>query len=321
MSVPGVVPTFLGDDERVARPTAVVIGNFDGVHHGHQSVLLEAVAEARARGLEPSVLTFFPHPAGVLGRAAPALLTTLGRRAELMGELGVTRVFVKTFDRAFASWSPARFAEDLLRDRLGAGLVIVGDNFRFGFGRAGDLSTLRALGEANGFEAHAHAMASDGRGVFSSTRARTAILDGDLAEAAAVLGRPHGLAGTVVHGEAKGRLLGFPTANLDGVEELLPPNGVYVVRVTRASGVVLGGVMNIGVRPTVAGDGARRTVEAHCLDFDGDLYGERLRVDVVDRLREEKRFGGLAELKAQIALDAAAAREALVVREPLVSLD
>jgi len=299
-----------------ARPCALVVGNFDGVHRGHQAVLGEAVEEARKLGLDACVLTFDPHPAGVVGRGAPPMLTTIERRVALVGEMGVDRVYVRRFDAAFAAWPPERFARELVAGALLARLVVVGQNFRFGAKRAGDLELLRALGRELGFEARVHAIASDARGPFSSTRARDAIGAGDLDEAARVLGRPHGLTGAVVHGDERGRQLGFPTANLDPVAEMLPPDGVYAVRVARRDDGGAGwhplalGVTNIGVRPTV--DGKRRTVEAHLLDFTGDLYGARLRLDLVGRLRPETKFSSLDELKAQIARDVAAARHALV---------
>jgi riboflavin kinase/FMN adenylyltransferase len=298
-----------------ARPCSLVVGNFDGVHRGHQAVLGEAVEEAKRLGLDACVLTFDPHPAGVVGRGAPPMLTTIERRAELVGELGAHRVYVRRFDAAFAAWPPDRFARELVAGGLLARVVVVGQNFRFGAGRAGDLALLLSLGRELGFEARVHAVAGDARGPFSSTRARDAIAAGDLDEAARVLGRPHGISGPVVHGDERGRQLGFPTANLDPVAEMLPPDGVYAVRVARrdeggaAWRPLAVGVTNIGVRPTV--DGTRRTIETHLLDFTGDLYGARLRLDLVARLRPEKTFASLAELKAQIARDVAAARHAL----------
>jgi riboflavin kinase/FMN adenylyltransferase len=293
-----------------AAPSSLVVGNFDGVHLGHAAVLREAVAAAQLRSLATSVLTFDPHPAAVVGAGAPPVLTTLARRAELAADLGVERMWVRTFDAAFAAWSPERFARELVATALQARVVVVGQNFRFGTKRAGDLALLRRLGEELGFEVRVHSTASDARGPYSSTRAREAIAAADLDEAARVLGRPHELSGTIVRGDQRGRTLGFPTANLDGVAEMLPPDGVYAVRVDEvrddAPPVPLGGgVTNIGVRPTV--DGRRRTVETFLLAFTGDLYGARLRLHLVARLRDEKRFSGLDDLKTQIALDCTAA--------------
>ena len=295
-----------------AAPSSLVVGNFDGVHLGHAAVLREAVASASSRSLGTSVLTFDPHPAAIVGSGAPAALTTLERRAELVGDLGVERMWVRTFDAAFASWSPEKFARDLVSASLRARVVVVGQNFRFGAKRAGDLNLLRKLGEELGFEVRVHAIASDAHGPYSSTRAREAIAAGDLDEAARVLGRPHELSGTVARGDQRGRTLGFPTANLDPVAEMLPPDGVYAVRVEEirdgASARPLGGgVTNIGVRPTVAGQTGHRTVETFLLGFSGDLYGAKLRLHLIARLREEKRFAGLDALKEQIALDCKAA--------------
>jgi riboflavin kinase / FMN adenylyltransferase len=293
----------------------LVIGNFDGVHRGHQAVLREAVAHARASGLTPCVLTFDPHPAAVVAGGAPPLLTTLEQRAELMGELGVERVYVRRFDTGFAAWKPEHFASQLVAGALEARFVVVGENFLFGAKRAGDLGLLRTLGSRLGFEVQVYAVASDAGGPFSSTRAREAIAAGDLEESARVLGRPHALTGVVVHGDERGRTLRFPTANLDRIAELLPPNGVYGVAVDRHDGgadaffPLAHGLTNIGVRPTV--DGTRLSIETHLLDFEGDLYGARLRVQLRTRLRDEKKFSSLDELKAQIARDVAEARHKL----------
>jgi riboflavin kinase / FMN adenylyltransferase len=297
----------------VARGTVVVTGNFDGVHRGHQALFARAHAEAEARGLVAVALTFDPHPRVVLGGTAPALLTSTSRRVELIARLGVTHVFIRRFDRAFAAWAPEFFVKTLLVEALHARVVIAGDNFRFGAKRAGDDALLRALGPSLGFEAFT-LEATDEKGPLSSSRAREAVSAGDLREAAHVLGRPHSIEGIVERGDQRGRTLGFPTANLGGVTEIVPPNGVYAVAVDRTGGpasrALATGVMNIGVRPTVAGD-ARRTLEAHLFDFEGDLYGQTLRVHFIARLRDEQKFDGLTALKAQIARDAEDARVAL----------
>ncbi len=298
-----------------ARPSVVAIGTFDGVHRGHQAVVAAAAEEARARGLATYVVTFAPHPMDVIGRGAPPPLTSLERRSELLLRAGADRVFVRRFDAEFANWSPLRFARELLAETLGAKRVAVGGNFRFGAERAGDLAALDALGRALGFEAYAQSMTSDAMGALSSTRARQAIASGNLADAEAVLGRPHALSGVVGHGAKRGRTIGFPTANVEAIPEVLPPDGVYAVLVDTLGApeggsvaAALGaGVMNIGVRPTVDGTGTR-TVEVHLFDVAPDLYGARLRVHVVARIRDERRFASLDALKAQIVLDSAAAR-------------
>jgi riboflavin kinase/FMN adenylyltransferase len=296
-----------------AGPSALVVGNFDGVHRGHQAVLEQMVADAHAERLAPSVLTFDPHPASVVGRGTPPLLTTLGRRVELMHEAGVERIFVRRFDRAFAAWAPERFVRELVVGALHARVVIVGDNFRFGAKRAGDLQLLRSLGDILGFEARVHPVATDARGPFSSTRARDAIAAGDMEEAERVLGRPHEISGVVVHGDKRGRVLGFPTANVDGVAEMVPPHGIYAVTVDEVDPAghgtpLAGGVTSIGVRPTIASPDPQRTIETFLFDFEGDLYGRRLRLHLVSRLRDELAFASLEELTSQIARDAADAR-------------
>jgi riboflavin kinase/FMN adenylyltransferase len=303
----------------------VAVGNFDGVHLGHQAVLADAARDAAARDLLPTVLTFAPHPLAVLGRPVPPALTGLGRKRELIARVApAIHTVVERFDLAFAAQSPRAFAERVLVERLAAHVVIVGHNFRFGQGRAGDFDTLARLGDELGFETRSHALIGDDRGPWSSSRVREALARGDLDEAARMLGRPHMISGVVVEGDRRGRTIGFPTCNLAGVEEMLPPFGVYAVRVDREVGPapapgepwgpaapLAGGVANIGVRPTVKEGETRPSVEAHLFDLDEDLYGARLRVHLVARLRAEQRFAGLDALKAQIARDAAEARERL----------
>jgi riboflavin kinase/FMN adenylyltransferase len=293
----------------VSSESVIVIGNLDGVHRGHQAVLRQARSIASARGLSTVVLTFDPHPNQVLRGAAPPRLATLERRVELLHRHGADRVVVEPFTPELAAFTPERFARELLCERLGARAVVVGENFRFGANRAGDLGALRAFGITLGFEVVAAEVAGDERGPFSSTRVRDAIARGDLDEATHILGRRHSLSGIVEGGDRRGRTLGFPTANLGGVMEVLPPFGVYAVFADHGPGV-----MNLGVRPTV--DGKSLRVEVHLFDFDGDLYGKRMRVHLVKRLRDEKKFVGLEELKAQIEADAAASRAALAGLPP-----
>lgn len=303
------------DLSREGRRSLVVIGNFDGVHRGHHALVSEAVSRAAAASLVPVVLTFDPHPAVVVGREPPPCLTPLARKVRLLREIDpAVRVVVQRFDRAFADQSPEAFVEHLLVRDLDAAVVVVGENFRFGKGRAGDLATLEALAAPRGIAVRAHDLVGDGGGRWSSTRARKALVDGDLDDVKFVLGRPHGLEGTVGRGQQRARTIGFPTANLVDVQEALPAWGVHAVRVWELAepgglGRLLGGgVANIGVRPTVA---AGFAVEAHVFDFDGDLYEKRLRVDLLARLRGEERFADFAALTAQIAKDAQRARAVL----------
>jgi riboflavin kinase/FMN adenylyltransferase len=309
-------PLWLPDEDaraaQVARPSVVAIGNFDGVHRGHQAILGDAGRDARSLGLSVCALTFDPHPADVLGRGAPPKLTTIGRRVELLGRAGADQVVVRRFDREFAGWEPSQFARDLIAARLSAKLVLVGENFRFGAKRAGDRAMLAKLGEGLGFAVRVCAIAGDEGGAFSSTRARAAILEGNLDVAERVLGRRHALSGVVVHGAKLGRTIGFPTANLADIPEMLPPDGIYAVVLDemlpaggeRALGM---GALSIGLRPSIEG-AVGRTVEVYILDFDGDLYGRQLRLHLVARLREERRFPSLAELTVQIARDVAETR-------------
>ena len=302
--------------EQPGRSSLVAIGNFDGVHLGHRAVIEAALAEARERTLTPLVLTFDPHPAEVLGRGARPPLTVLERKVELIEQLGPElRVVVEPFTLELSQLTPAEFARQFVVDLLGAHLVIVGENFRFGHERAGDLEVLVELGRELGFEARASSLSGDAEGPYSSTRVRAALSAGDLPAVERLLGRPHSISGTVVQGAQRGRTIGVPTANLSAVREALPPNGVYAVLVDRiVDGVaapLASGVANIGLRPTVSGG---FSVEVHLFDFSADLYGSTLRVHLVTRLREERKFAGLDELKAQIAKDSAEARAALAAR-------
>lgn len=299
--------------------TLVMVGNFDGVHKGHQWVLAHGLGVARLKQQAPIVLTFHPHPSEVLGRGTQPVLTPLERKIDLLTRLSPDlRVVVEPFTLELAAASPQEFAAELLQEKLGAGTVIVGENFRFGQGRTGDAQTLRALGRELGFEAHAEALSADERGVISSTRIRDLINRGAVAEAEALLGRPHALSGEVVHGDQRARALGVPSANLDNVSELLPARGVYavLVDVQEANGFRrLGpGIANVGVRPTHGAGEVR--AEVHVLGFSGDLYGKRLRAHLVERLREERRFNGIDELVAQLERDKLEGAERLGARTP-----
>lgn len=284
----------------------VVIGNFDGVHRGHRTVLEGALREAETRGLDTVLLTFHPHPAEVLGRSRPPLLTDQARKRELVARVSPRILFrEQAFDRAFAAQTPRAFAERLKAD-LDARYVVVGQNFRFGQGRAGDFATLTELGQELGFEARAQTLAGDERGPWSSTRTRGALERGDLAEASLVLGRPHAWRGRVTTGKKLGRTIGFPTANLVEVAEASVPFGVYAVLVDRLGpegARALGlGAMSVGVNPTTDSDDAIKR-EVYVLDWSGDLYGADLRVHLVERLRGEQRFEDLPALVAQIQRD------------------
>lgn len=299
----------------VEAPTAVTIGVFDGVHLGHRAVMDRLVDRARAGGLVPAALTFDPHPLEfVAPERAPRLLTTVVQRVELLAACGIGIVGVLPFPE-IRDLSPETFAVDLLGGRLAARYVAVGTDFRFGRDRAGDVDVLRALGRVHGFEVEAVDLVAriDGE-VVSSTRIRSDIAEGRVADAAVLLGRPVELRGVVVHGDARGRTIGFPTANIHVPERLaVPADGVYAAWCrlggVRADGRRLPAVVNIGVRPTF--DGTRRIVEVHLLDVDEDLYGAELVVDLVDRIRDEVRFGSVDVLVARLHEDVAAGRKIL----------
>ncbi len=289
---------------------AVAVGVYDGVHRGHQAVL--AALRTRAEelgGLPVTVLTFDRHPLEIVDpERAPRLLSTEEQKLELLAAHGVDVAAVLAFDEETRALTPDDFAADVLAGALGASVVAVGSDFRFGKGRSGDVEELRTLGLGLGFYVEELDLVGDGAPV-SSTAIRAAVQAGDVAAAAAGLGRPFSLTGAVVRGEGRGRQIGFPTANLEIDPRLLVPGrGVYAVWAT-VGGERLPGVVNLGVRPTFGGE--VETVEVHVLDFDRDLYGEPVRLDFVDRLRAERKFGGIEELVAQIGRDVAAGRELL----------
>jgi riboflavin kinase/FMN adenylyltransferase len=286
----------------------VSIGNFDGVHLGHRATLAAARAEADRLGAELAVLTFEPHPAELFGRARPAMrLADPEQKASLLAACGVDLVLDQRFDEAFAALAPAAFAADVLVGALCAACVVVGDGFRFGAGRRGDFAALRRSGGELGFAVVAAPLVTDrGEGV-SSTRIRAALLAGDVAAARRLLGRPYEIAGEVVHGRGVGSGLGFPTANLDGVRVLLPAPGIYAARCAVRSAVHPAAVY-LGERPTL---GHGHALEAHLLDGGADLYGERIALAFVDRVRGEQRFDGAEALRAQMAIDVARIRSIL----------
>ena len=299
--------------------TLVAVGNYDGVHRGHQAVIAAAADRAIADGLRPLVLTFHPHPHEVLGGRRHQLLTRTDRKVQLLLRIHPNlAVVVEPFTRELAGLPPEVFVNEVLVARLGAREVLVGENFRFGRKREGDLALLRRLGADRGFQACSEPLHGDASGAFSSTRVRAAIAAGDLPQAELVLGRPHALTGEVVAGDGRGREIGFPTANLEGVAEALPPDGVYACLVDQlatprgATRLALG-VANLGVRPTV---GAGRSIEVHLLGHRQDLYGRTLRLHLVARLREERRFSSLDELVRQIGADVEAASTVLADRRP-----
>ncbi|TAJ15932.1 MAG: riboflavin biosynthesis protein RibF [Planctomycetota bacterium] len=309
---PAVLTVF--DPRRLTpdtRGAVASIGVFDGVHIGHQATLAANVRRSRELGLVPSVVTFRRHPKRVLLGRAPRTLTSLEHRLELFARAGIEQCLALEFDEALREMPAEEFTRIHLIEGLRAREFVLGFDSKFGLDRRGGPELLRALG----YPVHVvDEVRVAGRAV-SSTVIREAVELGDLTAAAAMLGRPVSVLGRVIHGDARGRTIGFPTANLDLHHELHPPIGVYACRVwrlDRAGANGLAAVANIGLRPTVQRDApALPTVEVHVLDFDADLYGERLEVAFVARLRNEMRFDGLDALRAQVERDVAIARTLL----------
>ncbi len=315
--------------------TVVTIGNFDGVHRGHRAVLGQIVKEARRRDALAVAITFDPHPLAVLfPERAPAQVTGLRHKLDLLAETGLDAALVMTFTHEFAEWSPERFVRAVLVDALRVNAVVVGHDMRFGHRNSGDVSTLRQLGERLGFDVLllddlGFAAGTDDGLVapenadptrrWSSTWVRDLLVAGEVATAAGVLGRPHRVSGTVVHGDHRGRLLGFPTANLSqDAEGLVPQDGVYagwLVLLEEPGSPRMPAAISVGTNPTF--DGQERRVEAYVLDRDDlDLYGDQVGVEFVQLLRPTLRFDGVEALIEQMHADVEQCRDALGVTRP-----
>ncbi len=307
---PEPVPCVRGTEQIDPTPSVVTIGNFDGVHRGHQVLLRRTVDAATARGLRSVAVTFDPPPMALLRpELAPPLLQTVDERCHQLRAAGADLVLVLPFTRELAALTPAAFVERVLAGPLQARRVVVGTNFRFGHRAAGNVVTLVEEGEQHGFEVEAVTLLELGGVTISSSAVREHLQAGDVGWVGLALGRPPRIAGTVVRGDARGRAIGFPTANLDVPNGLvLPADGVYA-GYAELAGARHPAVVNVGVRPTF--DGQRRTVEAHLLDLDLDLYGRQLGLALEYRIRGERRFDGVEALVAQIAVDAARSRELL----------
>jgi len=291
------------------RPV-ITIGNFDGVHRGHRTLLDRTRALAASLGATPTAFTFHPAPRDVLRPGNPVLrIQTLDDRLHHLALHGMEHIVVEPFSKAYAQHDAVWFARTVLQERLRAAAVVVGWDFRFGRGRGGSVETLR---QALDVPVEQVTALMDGDEAVSSSRIRRLIAQGDVSQATHLLDRPHEVIGTVVHGDARGRDLGFPTANVDVDTALVPASGVYAVRVRVSETRALPGVVNIGTRPTFTqGQEPEVRVEVHLLDFDGDLYGQRVRVAFIDRLRAEQRFDSKQALVEQIGRDVSRARAAL----------
>jgi len=297
-----------------ARGAAIALGNFDGVHVGHQAVIASAHEAAALSGANVGAAVFEPHPRRFFKPDTPPFrLQTPAQRARALAEVGVVEVFELEFDAAMAQTSDRDFAERILRDVLDVSHVSVGENFRFGKGRSGDVASLAAYGEALGFTVTAVSSVEENGRTISSGAIREAIAAGDLTAATAMLTRAWAIEGEVVHGFQRGAGFGFPTANVVLGDYVRPRLGVYAVRVDVGDGLLLPGVASVGVNPTV-GTLPEPLLEAHLLDFTGDLYGKTIEVEMIAFLRDEAKFDSVEALKAQMTQDVIDARRALVER-------
>ncbi|MBI3480233.1 MAG: bifunctional riboflavin kinase/FAD synthetase [Nitrosomonadales bacterium] len=284
------------------QPVALTIGNFDGVHMGHQALLNELRTVALGRGLQTAMVIFEPHPREFFNpQQAPARLTSLREKLERFAALGMDRVHVCRFDAQFAQMSAVDFI-NVLHEKLFARFILIGDDFRFGSGRGGDFALMEKIGAMHGFAVKAvHSVQSDGVRV-SSTAVRAALAAGQLRTAQRYLGRHYSISGRVVHGDGVGKTLGFPTANIQLKHNSPPLSGIYVVNVHAESLGVLQGVASLGVRPTVKHDG-KPVLEVHLFEFEQQIYGKHLRVEFLQKLRDEEKFPDVVTLTRQIALD------------------
>ena len=306
------MPHYWSLEEVQLEASWLTIGTFDGVHRGHQEIIKGMVAGAHAAGVPAAVLTFYPHPALVLGKRKDLYyLTTPEDQAELLGELGVDVVITHRFDYQTAETSAREFI-DKVKTHLGFMQLWVGYDFALGRGREGDVPTLQHLGEEFGYTVHLTPPVENGGDVVSSSQIRNRLLAGEVEDVLRLLGRPYFLKGKVIPGDGRGRLIGIPTANLEVWPELvIPKSGVYACRVN-LNRKTWGAVTNIGVRPTFSTRSDALHVETHILDFQGDIYNHTIHLEFLARLRDEQRFPGVEALVAQIQRDIARAQEIFI---------
>ena len=292
------------------RGAVLALGNFDGYHLGHQSVAGEAIAQAKAAGRPAIIATFDPHPVRYfVPDAAPFRLTSLDQRQRLFADAGADAMLVFNFDASLAATTAEDFIIKLLVERLGVSAVVTGEDFTFGKGRGGNVGVLRDVGATLGLTCTAMGPVSDEGGVISSSRIREALLEGDCATANRLLTRPFAVEGVVQHGDKNGRLLGFPTANIDMSNYLRPRYGIYAVRGRLADGRVLDGAANLGIRPSF--DPPKELLEPHFFDFAEDLYGQNIEVEFHAFIRGEAKFDSMDVLMAQMTKDCEVARAIL----------
>lgn len=286
-----------------AHPTVVTIGTFDGVHIGHRKILERLIKNAKALGLKSTVLTFFPHPRMVLQQdVSIQLLNTVGEKVRIMQDLGLDYLIIHPFTKGFSRLSATEFVSDILVRDLRVKKIIIGYDHRFGRNRNADINDLKAFGSALDFEVEEISAQEVDDVSVSSTKIRKALEDGDIQTANAFLGYKYMLSGTIVKGKGLGKKLGFPTANLSISEayKLIPKDGVYVVS-SHIGGRTVYGMMSIGFNPTF--EGQVRTIETNFFDFEQDLYGNELQIDIIDRIRDEYKFSSVEDLKAQLRKD------------------
>lgn len=288
----------------LGTPHAVTIGNFDGLHGGHQAMLARLQTVAQARGLPSCVLSFEPHPREFFApEQAPARLSSLREKADWLQRQGIDRLHVFRFDHAFSTLTADAFIARVLGQTLQARYVLVGDDFRYGAKRSGDFALLQQAGVAQGFDAeYLPTVEIDGERA-SSTAVRSALAAGDLDRATRLLGRPYSISGRVVHGDKLGRDIGFPTANIQLKHNRPPLMGIFAVEMVGLNGAPLPGVASLGKRPTVKNADAVPVLEVHLFDFNADIYGRRVRVDFLRKLRDEAKYPDLDTLVAQIQRD------------------
>jgi riboflavin kinase / FMN adenylyltransferase len=306
---------FHGIPPLALNSTVLTIGNFDGVHRGHQALLARLVTHARKVALPSAVMTFEPHPREFFAPdSAPARLTSLREKLSLIADEGVDHAYICRFNARFAALTAEQFIERILVQGLSVRHLIIGDDFRFGKGRAGDFEMLRRAGVEFRFGLEAMETVSVQGERVSSSALRDALQESDLAHAARLLGRPYGIAGRVIHGRKLGRELGFHTANIQLKRNRVPLSGVFAVRVSGEGVGMRNGVANLGMRPTVSNT-LQPTLEVHLFDFDGDLYRHHLTVDFQAKLRDQAKFDSLQALSRQIGLDVAQARQYFAANE------
>lgn len=303
---------LLEEVERVPR-TVLTVGTFDGVHAGHRAILDTVVEEAAKQSARSVLVTFDPHPRDIInpGDAGIKLLTTIQERSEILNELGIDEMVVIPFDRDFSLLSSEEFVRDIIYEKIGVSQFVIGYDHQFGRNREGTIETIERLGKELGFEAYVVSKREIGEQTVSSSAIRKAISEeGDVEKAARFLQRPYRLNGTVIHGEKRGKEIGYPTANIkpEHPKKVIPRDGVYAVRL-RVMGHWFKGMMNIGTRPTF--HEKKRTLEVNLFDFDEDIYGKEVQVRFFNRLRDEVEFEGVNELIQQLRKDEKRARELL----------